>query len=386
MSLKSLVLCSDEKIVRVLRRVLNDLEIEIEHCTEPDGALRKLTRQRFEAIIIDCTDLKTATAVLKSARSAPVNKRAIAVAIMDGHNGLRSAFDMGAHFVLYKPVSTERAKSSFRAARALMKRERRRNARVPVQVQATLNNRLSGFTQKVSSTDLSEGGMAIQMPKRHQDAGPWDVSFTLPGSETLFELTGEVAWHNPGGQVGIRFANLAVDVAYQLRQWLNQNAPEAEKDDPPVRCKLTDLSLGGCYLEITSPFPVRTRIVLAMRMAEIELRVEGVVRVMHPEIGMGVEFTQKTTEQRDHVEKFIHALMNAGDTLPELMVEPEGLEGEVTVNAKRSGVGSVSEVEDPLLDLFHQKASLPSELFLNELRKQRRSHHSESSEETILPV
>ena len=35
MSLKSLVLCSDEKIVRVLRRVLSDLEIGIEHCTDP---------------------------------------------------------------------------------------------------------------------------------------------------------------------------------------------------------------------------------------------------------------------------------------------------------------------------------------------------------------
>src|SRR5215469_5773788 len=156
MGLKSLVLCSDEKIVRFLRRVLNDLEIEIEHCTDPDGALRKLTRQRFEAVIIDCADLKTATAVLKGARSAPVNKRAIAVAIMDGHNGLRSAFDMGAHFVLYKPVSSERAKSSFRAARALMKRERRRNARVSVEMTVRLRNSGSGFVQEVVTTDLSE--------------------------------------------------------------------------------------------------------------------------------------------------------------------------------------------------------------------------------------
>ena len=38
MSLKSLVLCADEKIVRVLRRVLSDLEIGIEHCTDPDGS------------------------------------------------------------------------------------------------------------------------------------------------------------------------------------------------------------------------------------------------------------------------------------------------------------------------------------------------------------
>jgi len=74
--------------------------------TEPDGAIRKLTRQRFEAVIIDCTDLKAATSVLKSARSAPANKRCQSPSpSWYGHNGLRSAFDMGAHFVLYKPVS-----------------------------------------------------------------------------------------------------------------------------------------------------------------------------------------------------------------------------------------------------------------------------------------
>src|SRR5579862_6811183 len=222
MSLKSLVLCSDEKIVRVLRRVLSDLEIEIEHCTEPDGALRKLTRQRFEAVIIDCTDLKTATAVLKSARSAPVNKRAIAVAIMDGHNGLRSAFDMGAHFVLYKPVSAERAKASFRAARALMKRERRRNSRVSVQIPVTLQNPVSGTTRKIATTDFSEGGLAIQLPKGQKESGPWKMTFTLPGSTQVFAVKGEAAWQNPGGQIGIRFTDLTVDLSHTLRVWLNE--------------------------------------------------------------------------------------------------------------------------------------------------------------------
>jgi len=384
MSLKALVLCSDEKIVRVLRRVLSDLEIGIEHSADPDGAIRKLTRQRFEAVIIDCTDLKTATSVLKSARSAPVNKRAIAVAIMDGHNGLRSAFDMGAHFVLYKPVSSERAKSSFRAARALMKRERRRNARVSVEMTVRLRNSGSGSVQEVVTTDLSEGGMAVQISKRAADPGPWQLEFTLPGTEKAIEGSGEAAWQNAGGQVGIRFVNLQVDMAHDLREWLNQHSPEAEKDDPPVHCKLTDLSLGGCYLEVASPFPVRTKIVLTMRTPDAELRVEGVVRVMHPDVGMGVELTQKTAEQRHHVEKFIHSLMSAGNVLPELLVEPEGLDGENS--APTGSIRRGSDVEDPLLDLFQQKASLPTELFLNELRKQRRTQHADASEETILPV
>jgi hypothetical protein len=379
MGLKSLVLCSDEKIVRVLRRVLSELEIEIDHCTEPDGAIRKLTRTRYEAVIVDCTDHKVATGVLKSARTAPCNKRAIAVAIMDGHTGLRTAFDMGAHFVLYKPVAAERAKASFRAARALMKRERRRNSRIPLQIPVQLVNVRTSANQRVITTDFSEGGIAVQLPRGAKDAGPWNLSFSLPGVTQPFEVRGEAAWQNAGGQIGIRFANLSVDLSHTLRTWLNETSPESEKDDPPVRCKLTDLSLGGCYLELASPFPVRTRIVLSMRVAELELRAEGIVRVMHPEIGMGVEFTQATEEQRQHVEKLIQHLMSSDGSLPELLVQPEGLEA-VAHTPPVADAG-----DDPLLDLFRRKASLPSEAFLGELRKQRRSHN-EAHEENILPV
>ena len=380
MGLKSLVLCADEKIVRVLRRVLSELEIEIDHCTEPDGAIRKLTRTRYEAVIVDCTDHKVATGVLKSARTAPCNKRAIAVAIMDGHTGLRTAFDMGAHFVLYKPVAAERAKASFRAARALMKRERRRNARIPLQIPVQLVNIRTSASQRVVTTDFSEGGIAVQLPRGAKDAGPWKLNFSLPGITQGFEMRGEAAWQNAGGQIGIRFANLSVDLSHTLRTWLNETSPESEKDDPPVRCKLTDLSLGGCYLELTSPFPVRTRIVLSMRVADLELRAEGIVRVMHPEVGLGVEFTQTTEEQRQHVEKLIQHLMSTDGALPELLVQPEGLES----SAHTPPLADAGD--DPLLDLFRQKASLPSEAFLGELRKQRRSHPNEAHEENILPV
>jgi hypothetical protein len=108
-----------------------------------------------------------------------------------------------------------------------------------------------------------------------------------------------------------------------------------------------------------------------------------VVRVMHPDIGMGVEFTQATPEQRNHVEKFIHTLMKAGDLLPELLVEPEGLEGS---KSEAPAPTTASEIEDPLLELFHNKSSLPAEQFLNELRRQRTTHRPDAAEETILPV
>src|SRR5438445_12142877 len=105
MDLRSLVLCSDEKIVRVLRRVLSDLEIGVEHCTHADAALQRLTRQRFEAVIVDCADEDAAVQVFKSVRTAPCNKRAIAVPIVDGQTGLRASSGIACQFGCNYPVS-----------------------------------------------------------------------------------------------------------------------------------------------------------------------------------------------------------------------------------------------------------------------------------------
>src|SRR5437667_11584211 len=369
MSLQSLVFCPDEKIVRVLRRVLSDLEIAVERCSDADSAIRKLTRQRFEAVIVDCSDEDVASQVLKSARFAPCNKHAVAVAIVDGTTKLRSAFELGAHFVLYKPISSERAKASFRAVRALMKRERRRNIRVAIEIPVTLILK-DGGQQRAVTSDLSEGGIAMQSSQRPKKMGPMSIQFTLPGTSHVVKCMGEVAWENASRQTGIRFADMAPETRDRLKAWISNHSPESERDDPPVQCKLTDLSLGGCYLETNSPFPERTRVVLTMRIKQLQVQAEGVVRVMHPEVGMGVEFTQKTTQEREHVEKFIHTLTTSGGALPDLLVEPEGFDsGEPAARDT-----NIDEPYDPLLDLFRNKAELDTEPFLAELRKQRRSN------------
>jgi hypothetical protein len=365
MNLKSLLLCSDEKIGRVLRRTLGDLDIGVEHCTSAEVALRHLTRDRFEAIIVDCAGPGAAD-VLRAARTAPCNKRAIAVAILDPGSGLRSAFEIGAHFILYKPVSAERAKSSFRAARALMKRERRRNSRVSVNFPVEMVSAQSGTRIKANTTDVGEGGLAVSIPRRTKPQGQWHLSFTLPGSSKV-DVAAEFAWESSGTQVGLRFVNPPPDVARRLRDWLGRNAPEGDKDDPPAPCQLTDLSLRGCYLAMPSPFPVSARVTLSMKAANVELRSEGVVRVMHPDIGMGVEFTQTTAEHRALLEKFLSCLAENPDTLPELMVEPEGFE---TESIALSAV-ELSDVDDPLLDLFRNQAGLAADSFHAELRKQR---------------
>jgi hypothetical protein len=189
----------------------------------------------------------------------------------------------------------------------------------------------------------------------------------LPGSEYQVECKAEVAWINSNRQAGLRFKDPSAELSHQLKLWVDSHAPEMEQDDPPTPCKLTDLSPNCGYLETNAPFPARTKVTLAMAVNQLQVEVGGVVRVAHPETGMGVEFAQGDPQQREQVGKFIQALIQAGNSIPEILVQPEGLEeGEAD-----SQTPSATHADDPLLDLFRTKSSLPLPAFFSELRKQR---------------
>jgi hypothetical protein len=125
---------------------------------------------------------------------------------------------------------------------------------------------------------------------------------------------------------------------------------------------------------------VRATVSLAITVADVQVQIEGIVRVANPEIGMGVEFLQKTASQRAQLEKFIQGLMSNPGVIPEIMVQPEGLDGE----GPTSSQAPPDATEDPLLGLFRKGSSLATETFLSELRQQRGS--PEQPAETSAPA
>jgi hypothetical protein len=136
-----------------------------------------------------------------------------------------------------------------------MKRERRRNTRIPVETPVTIQINDGAGQMRAVTSDLGEGGIAVQLAHRPKNLGAVTIQFSLPGTQDNIECIGAVAWENPGRQVGLRFVDLAPEMNERLKAWLSSHSPEFEQDDPPAPCKLTDLSMGGCYLETGSPFP-----------------------------------------------------------------------------------------------------------------------------------
>lgn len=141
-----------------------------------------------------------------------------------------------------------------------------------------------------------------------------------------------------------------------------------EETDAVSQCKLTDLSLGGCYVQTESPFPESSAVDLCLRASGLEIHAEGLVRIMHPGHGMGIEFPARTEEQRKSVGEFIEFLTSQPGTTPQLETSPRSLVANV-IDLNQNG--NAPEAEDPLLELLRTGNSLDEEAFLAELHRQR---------------
>src|ERR1700751_1273480 len=224
MALTSLVVCAHDPTTEVLRHILEQLGWTVKHCMTAAQALERLAQSRFETVVVDCENAPSAMGVLQKA--PPVGDKAslLSVALVGNGNDVRSLFAEGVNFVLYKPVSEDRASSSFRAARSMMKSERRRNKRVLVQANASLDY---ANVENVPATllDLSDEGTALQSDRKLPPDCRVYFEFALPGHTSLIRLSGEVIWRDSAGRVGMRFVTVPTSSRRVLSNWLKNNAP-----------------------------------------------------------------------------------------------------------------------------------------------------------------
>src|ERR1700687_2896214 len=122
MGYQALLFCPDEKTARTVTQVLSELEFNVESCTEPFAAVKRLMAQHFDAVVVDCDNEQNATLLFKSARNSAANQTSLAVAVVEGQAGVAKAFRIGANLVLTKPINIEQAKGTLRVARGLLRK------------------------------------------------------------------------------------------------------------------------------------------------------------------------------------------------------------------------------------------------------------------------
>jgi CheY-like chemotaxis protein len=371
MILQALLVSKDDQTAETLIHVLSQFGVAVTRSNAVDVAAARLTEEQFDQVIVDFDDPETASLMLESCRrmGGPDRNPPLTVALLPDARQIRAILGGGAHFILTKPISEDQASATLRAATAILKRERRQSMRValqaPVSIRLDEANTIEGIL-----LDLSTGGMYLLAAKPVPASELVRVSFELPDSNVRVEADGEVAWVTPNGQTGVRFLDMDAKVREQMCDWLSSRSQETLPEEPAASaCKLTDLSLGGCYVETASPFPQASAVDLCLRASGLEVHAEGLVRVMHPGHGMGIEFPARTEEQRKSVGDFIEFLTGQPGAQPTLETSPRSL----TANAIDLGQneGSNGEADDALLELLRTGGGLEQEDFLAELARQR---------------
>lgn len=365
MEWRVLLLCTDPGTNDLLRRVLTEEKMVTDQVSTADEALAMVVDRRYDALLLDAADEQGASAVISKAHLSKMNSGTLVVALVGSANNVRHLFSLGANFVLYKPISEERARVSLKAAQGLMRRERRRVPRIPVYTPANLAY-ANVEDSKSTMLDVSEEGAAIQSERRLPPACKVYFQFTLPGQTKLVRLSGEVAWQDSSGRVGIRFIDVPQASRRILNEWLLHNnfrkdpAPATKNVSPcaqtsviatteesavqrlrslpgnrrgesrhacslgaevyrtgstvPNRCTLSDISSGGCYVEMPTPFEVKSPVEIIVRTQSMKIRVRGFVQATHPGFGMGVRFTLNDAAEREQVQHLVDVI-SAGPTL-----------------------------------------------------------------------
>ena len=363
MDLRVLVVCPDRDAADLLSQLLSEVGIEPEHTASIARGLERLEEQHFDAIILDYRADQSSQDFLSKLRLSGNNRNTLLIAIIDGEYSARPVFGLGANFVLYRPLSVERTRLSLRAARGLMRRERRRAPRIPINAQANFDS-AGAENQHATLLDLSDGGTALRSDPLVPPRCKVYFQFALPGQQQLVRLSGEVAWQDASGRTGIRFVDVPQASRRLIHGWLMQNSfkarPEPGRRPAPVvppaggtrpepslisnagnrrgerrfacklgaevyrlgvkvpnRCALSDVSENGCYVEMPSPFGTQTAVEIVVRTADMRVKIQGQVLAVHPGFGMGVRFMFRDAAEREEVLRLL-ALLAAGPSLDEL--------------------------------------------------------------------
>jgi CheY-like chemotaxis protein len=238
-----LVVSKDAVTIAQLSESMQKLAMSAEVCPEALTALGLLSRQKFEAIIVDFQLGTQATSLVEKVRLSPANRTAVIFTISDSDAETASAFKAGSNFVLRRPLSQTSVDRNLKVAYGLIVRERRRYFRCPIEIPAIIS--AAGEPEIHGHTvNISEGGIAVTIPVSLAPSVKVRVEFTLPGHATGFAAEATVCWSKQA-YLGMQFGSLAPHLATELQEWLARRLEESLPASVAEKFKKTEQASDG---------------------------------------------------------------------------------------------------------------------------------------------
>ena len=218
--MSTLIVCNDQQALRNIHPVFAGTGNTLQLCADSDLAIAMLARWRFDAVVVDCDALPKAMEVMRFLRNSSSSRTAVAFALVE-RTSASIAFAAGASFVLNKPVSREQVRTILRAARGVILLGSRRYYRRPLVTALTFVTP-TGQALKLSTANVSEGGLKIEGSRVPPQGERGTVTFRLPETEASIIAGVDVVW-SKSQEAGLRFTNIADNGRILLRAWIDKS-------------------------------------------------------------------------------------------------------------------------------------------------------------------
>ena len=75
-----------------------------------------------------------------------------------------------------------------------------------------------------------------------------------------------------------------------------------------VRGRASDLSHGGCFIEIAIPLPLETKLEIVLWLGGSKLRLQGSVASASPGFGVGMRFVNVSPQDQEFLQKYMKSM------------------------------------------------------------------------------
>jgi CheY-like chemotaxis protein len=236
MGLDCLVVTCDPTLLGQIKANFSARGASLDLRQDSASALELASRRHWDGLIIDCDDVAGGAEALVNVRSSRSNRETLIIAVLNGSTSTERALDLGANYVLCKPIEESRLRGVLDLALPRMEREHRRYFRYDIDLPVRFQNHL-GQSFNTTMKNVSEGGMAIKLVDPVHLKGVVPVEFDIPSvTPQAFRAKADIVWSDSFA-MGLRFLHFEKDCEAALQSWLSSLESQSQFRDSIERIR-----------------------------------------------------------------------------------------------------------------------------------------------------
>jgi CheY-like chemotaxis protein len=231
---EALILTGDLELSQAIRAAVERFGIATGSGVKGGDVLEELERNKFDLVVVDCSNIEQGCAALREIRLSPTHRSAVSIAIIGEHGNREQVSEAGADFIVSHANYPVEIATTLRSAYGLILRERGRYSRFPLVSEVQV--RCGAFSTDAWILNVSQGGVCIRGIDEVL-SGSLQMKFAFEDGGPLVELTGNIVWQRDG-LTGVQFTSMTKADRSELEGWLSRQFEIQTLVRPPVPSRI----------------------------------------------------------------------------------------------------------------------------------------------------